>query len=136
MNAAATGSNIDMASVLAKIQSLEKEKQMMSATISSNNTKLARLQEGKKEEMKTLMNSTISKWLEGLETKDEGSKEQLKHGLQNLIEDGDDESGIWNVIACASNSWAANVNSIETLTNQVSSLIPPSSLQSLWLIRT
>jgi hypothetical protein len=46
------------------------------------------------------------------------AKDQLKTGLQHLINDGN-ESGVWNVIACASNSWIANVNSIEALTNEV-----------------
>jgi len=64
------------------------------------------------------MNSTISKWLEGLDTKDVAAKDQLKNSLQHLIDDGN-ESGVWNVIACASNSWIANVNSIEALTNEV-----------------
>jgi hypothetical protein len=80
--------------------------------------RLAKLQEGKKAEMEVLMNSTISKWLEGLDTKDVAAKDQLKNGLQHLIDDGN-ESGVWNVIACASNSWIANVNSIEALTNEV-----------------
>jgi hypothetical protein len=80
--------------------------------------RLAKLQEGKKAEMEILMNSTISKWLEGLDTKDVAAKDQLKNGLQHLIDDGN-ESGVWNVIACASNSWIANVNSIEALTNEV-----------------
>ena len=119
MSSAVAG-NIDMASVLAKIQSLEREKQAMAMTLESNNARLAKLQEGKKAEMETLMNSTISKWLEGLETKDVAAKDQLKNGLQHLINDGN-ESGIWNVIACASNSWIANVNSIEALTNEVNS---------------
>jgi hypothetical protein len=82
--------------------------------------RLAKLQEGKKAEMEVLMNSTISKWLEGLDTKDVAAKDQLKNGLQHLIDDGN-ESGVWNVIACASNSWIANVNSIEALTNEVNS---------------
>ena len=83
--------------------------------------RLAKLQEGKKAEMEVLMNSTISKWLEGLDTKDVAAKDQLKSGLQHLIDDGN-ESGVWNVIACASSSWIANVNSIEALTNEVLSI--------------
>ena len=114
------GSGIDMASVLAKIQSLEREKQTMSATLQANNTRLAKFQEGKKAEMEAVMNSTISKWLEGLDTKDDSAKQQLKSGLQTLINEGN-ESGVWNVIACASSNWASNVNSIESLTNEVNS---------------
>jgi hypothetical protein len=110
--------NVDMASVLAKIQALEREKSQLSASLVTRDARLAKLQEGKKAEMETLMNSTISKWLAGLDTKDVDAKDQLKSGLESLIEQGD-ESGVWNVIACASNSWVANVNSIENLTNEV-----------------
>ena len=115
-----SGSSIDMASVLAKIQTLEREKQTMAATLQANNTRLAKFQEGKKAEMEAVMNSTISKWLEGLDTKDDSAKQQLKNGLQTLINEGN-ESGVWNVIACASSNWASNVNSIESLTNEVNS---------------
>jgi hypothetical protein len=122
------GGTVDMASVLAKIQSLERDKQALSATIASRDgtiaskdVRLAKFQEGKSAEMETLMTSTISKWLEGLDTKDVAAKEQLKMGLDKLIKEGDDASGVWNVIACASHSWIANVNSIESLTNEVNS---------------
>lgn len=47
-----------------------------------------------------------------------GAKEQLKDGLNRLVQSGD-ESGVWNVIACASSSWVSNVNQIETLTTQL-----------------
>ena len=30
-----------------------------------------------------------------------------------------DESGVWNVIACASSNWVSNVNQIEELTTQL-----------------
>jgi hypothetical protein len=136
--------SVDMASVLAKIQSLEREKQQMTATLNASNAKLSKFQEGKKVEMESLMTTTISKWLEGLDTKvrciphlrtvlghisesltrdatqDVDAKDQLKTGLQHLIDDGN-ESGVWNVIACASSRWVDNVNSIETLTNEVNS---------------
>ena len=65
-----------------------------------------------------MMNSTITKWLENLETKDAAAKEQLKEGLNRLVQQGD-ESGVWNVIACASSNWVHNVNQIENLTHQL-----------------
>ena len=45
-------------------------------------------------------------------------QEQLKEGLNRLVQQGD-ESGVWNVIACASSNWVHNVNQIETLTHQL-----------------
>lgn len=69
-------------------------------------------------EMETMMNNTITKWLEQLDTKDQANKELLKQGLQKLASEGN-ESGVWEVVACASSNWAANVNQIESLTNEI-----------------
>ena len=110
--------SMDLASVLAKIQSLEKEKADMRAQLDMTTTKLSKLQESKRSEMEQMMNSTISKWLESLNTSDAAAKDQLKDGLNRLVQSGD-ESGVWNVIACASSSWVSNVNQIEQLTTQL-----------------
>ena len=109
---------MDFASILAKIQSLEKEKADMRAQLENVSGKLGKLQESKRVEMEQMMNSTITKWLENLETKDAAAKQQLKEGLNRLVQQGD-ESGVWNVIACASSNWIHNVNQIETLTHQL-----------------
>jgi hypothetical protein len=109
---------MDLASVLAKIQSLEKEKADMRAQLEATTSKLSKLQESKRAEMEQMMNSTISKWLENLSTTDAAAKDQLKDGLNRLVQSGD-ESGVWNVIACASSNWASNVNQIEQLTQQL-----------------
>lgn len=78
----------------------------------------AAVKESKRAEMEQMMNSTINKWLENLQTKDAAAKDQLKDGLNKLVQQGD-ESGVWNVIACASSNWVSNVNQIETLTQQL-----------------
>jgi vacuolar-type H+-ATPase subunit I/STV1 len=109
---------LDLASVLAKIQSLEKEKADMRAQLESTSARLSKLQESKRAEMEQMMNSTISKWLENLSTTDAAAKDQLKDGLNRLVQSGD-ESGVWNVIACASSNWISNVNQIEQLTQQL-----------------
>ena len=109
---------MDFASILAKIQSLEKEKADMRAQLENVSGKLSKLQESKRAEMEQMMNSTITKWLENLETKDAAAKLQLKEGLNRLVQQGD-ESGVWNVIACASSSWVHNVGQIEQLTSQL-----------------
>lgn len=120
MGMPAASASIDMASVLAKIQALEREKQELHSQLESTQTRLSKLQEGKKAEMEQLMNSTINKWLEQLETKDQASKDMLRAGLQKLVNDGN-ESGVWEVVACASSNWQNNVNQIEALTQEVNS---------------
>lgn len=109
---------MDFASILSKIQMLEKDKADMRAQLENAQARLSKLQESKRVEMEQMMNSTISKWLENLQTKDAAAKEQLKDGLNRLVQQGD-ESGVWNVIACASSNWVHNVNQIETLTSQL-----------------
>jgi hypothetical protein len=109
---------MDFASILAKIQSLEKEKADMRVHLEMVSGKLSKLQESKRAEMEQMMNSTITKWLENLDTKDAAAKQQLREGLNRLVQQGD-ESGVWNVIACASSNWIHNVNQIETLTTQL-----------------
>jgi hypothetical protein len=113
-----SSTGIDIASVLAKIQSLEKDKADMRSQLELVTGKLSKLQESKRAEMEQMMNSTVSKWLEKLNTSDAAAKDQLKEGLNRLVQSGD-ESGVWNVIACASSNWVSNVNQIETLTTQL-----------------
>lgn len=108
----------DVSSILARIKALEEEKKMMAEKLASNDAKYAKLQEAKKAEMEAMMNNTISKWLEALETPDEKSKELLKNGLTDLVSRAD-ENAVWNVIACASAGWAANVNRLEELQGQI-----------------
>jgi hypothetical protein len=116
--ASAAAPTMDFASILAKIQSLEKEKADMRVHLEMVSGKLSKLQESKRAEMEQMMNSTITKWLENLDTKDAAAKQQLREGLNRLVQQGD-ESGVWNVIACASSNWIHNVNQIETLTTQL-----------------
>lgn len=117
---AGQGATIDMASVLAKIQQLEREKNELAGTLQNTQARLGKLQEGKRAEMEAMMNNTITKWLDGLETRDTTAKEQLRNGLNKLVQDGN-ESGVWEVVACASAAHIASVNQIETLTNELNS---------------
>ena len=110
--------SLDVASVLSKIQQLEREKQEMRSQLDNTQARLGKLQEGKRAEMEDMMNNTISKWLEGLQTKDTTAKNQLKAGLDKLVKEGN-ESGVWEVVACASAVHLANVNHIESLTTEL-----------------
>jgi len=111
----------DLASILSKIQQLESENSRLNSEMKANQIKYGKLQDEKKKSMEELMNNTIQKWLDNLKDTDEASKAQLTAGLKSLVSDGH-ESGIWNVIACASSNWMANVNEIEKLTTEVNDL--------------
>jgi hypothetical protein len=76
--ASTTAPMMDLASILAKIQSLEKEKADMRAQLDVTSCKLSKLQESKRAEMEQMMNSTITKWLENLNTTDAAAKDRSR----------------------------------------------------------
>ena len=109
--------NIDMASVLAKLQQVEREKQQLTASLQNANGRLTKFQEAKRVEMEEIYNNVMAKWLQHLkETKASDGEviDTFNTGLVDLAKQGD-ENGVWNLIACASSNWAANVNEIEGL---------------------
>lgn len=112
------GATVDVASILAKVQQLEEANKLLQSQHAAANAQLSKFKEGKRAEMEALLNSTIAKWLEQLETKDAESKKSLEAGLKALAQDGN-ESGVWEVVACASSNWQTNVNEIENLRNKL-----------------
>lgn len=111
---AAVPDNVDLSSILTKLATLEKENRTMKS-------KFGKLQTEKIKEMNEMMNGVIQNWISHLSAADEASKEQLKAGLQSLVNEGN-ESGVWQVVACASANFQNSVLEIERLTNEVNSL--------------
>lgn len=109
---------LDMASVLSKIQSLEREKMELNQQLVQKDAKLDKLTENKRVEMHQMLETTISKFLEDLQTKDEKTKTDLKAGLNRLAQKGD-ETGVWEVVACASAAHVERVNELEKLRTEV-----------------
>ena len=120
VNAQEQQQGLDYNSVLEQIQSLQKQNADLQTQLITSNQHLSKFREGKSAEMKELMETTIAKYLEQLNSLDQGSKENLKNNLEQLAKEGN-ATGVWEVMACASSNWAANVNQIETLTQQVNS---------------
>jgi len=109
-----------MASVLGKIQALEQEKRDLHTQLMSQESKLQKLTESKRAEMQQMLEGTIGRFIQDLQTKDEKTKTDLKAGLERLASRGD-ESGVWEVMACASAAHAERVNELERLRNEVNS---------------
>lgn len=62
-------SQLDMRSILDRIQNLEKERASLKAELMSKDVKLEKLTESKRSEMQQVLDSVIKKWLESIETK-------------------------------------------------------------------
>ena len=118
INSSAHAGIIDMASVLSKIQSLEREKASLADQIVQRDVKLSKLTESKRLEMQQVLETTIARFLEDLKTKDDKTKEDLKAGLSRLAQRGD-ESGVWEVMACASAAHVERVTELEKLRTEV-----------------
>lgn len=117
---AAPGSQglVDVASILSKIQSLEQEKAELNQQLTMKDAKLDKLTESKRVEMQQLLETTISKFLEDLQMRDTKTKEDLRAGLERLAKRGD-ETGVWEVMACASSAHVARVTELESLRTEV-----------------
>ena len=68
--------------------------------------------------MQQLLEGTMSKFLQDLQTKDDKTKADLRAGLERLAQKGD-ESGVWEVMACASSAHVARVSELENLRTEV-----------------
>lgn len=114
----ANGVNFDMASVLAKLQQVEREKNELQAALNDSKHKLTKFQEEQSKKMLEQYESTIKGWLDQFKTQDEASKTQFANGLLDLAKRGE-MNGVFEIAACASSNWAANVNELETLRKRV-----------------
>ena len=76
---------LDMASVLSKIQLLEREKAELSHQILQKDNKLAKLTESKRAEMQQVLETTISKFLQDLQTKVKTLNPKLMYAVMMQI---------------------------------------------------
>lgn len=140
-----SGSTLDMASVLAKIQSLEKEKNDLESKLHSSTAALAKYREEKSVVINPYPNDIhLSTWnddvlmnlhaqgmkdryvkemkdfIEGLQLKDPEVKKSMHERMETLANQGN-ETGVWEILACASSNHRANVHQIEALNNELNS---------------
>jgi hypothetical protein len=111
----------DMTSILAKLQQLEKLNQKLEKDAVQKDERLGKLTESKKLEMQGVLQSSISKFIADLDTKDEQIKLDLTTSLQNIANKGQ-ESGVWEIMACASAGHALRVTELETLRTENNAL--------------
>jgi hypothetical protein len=111
---AAAPPQVDMSSILAKMQDLEQSNNKLLAAAAQKDERLEKLIEGKKQEMQQVLQTTIARFIADLETKDEKTKEDLTASLTSFANDGRD-TGVWEVMACASTAHVARVTELENL---------------------
>lgn len=112
----------DLASIMAQVANLEKQNQELQNNLQNKNNRLEKLTESKRTEMQNVLDNVITKWLDTVETQNPESKEQFKTGLNKLVDNTAEDSGIWQVVACASSAHMRTVNELEQMRTDYNAL--------------
>jgi hypothetical protein len=109
----------DLSSILAQVKGLEEEKVKLIQLLETERMRLKETQakaekmsEGKRTEMRQSLETVITNWLQDA-VKDEKIREEFKQGMDRLVETTADDSGVWQVVCCASNVHAQHMQEIE-----------------------
>ena len=129
--------NKDLASLLAHVETLQRQLTTKAAELQECQTREeaakaemkkleglnTRLTESKRESMKVELNERIQGWIKDMDAKQvpDSLKEEFLKGAENLANKGD-ENPVWKVVCCASAVHQNQVNTINTLTEQYNAL--------------
>ena len=109
----------DLSSILAQVKGLEEEKSKLIQLLETERVRLKesqaktdKMSEGKRIEMRQSLETVITNWLQDA-VKDEKIREEFKEGMNRLVETTADDSGVWQVVCCASNVHAQHLQEIE-----------------------
>ena len=92
------------------LQMLEAERER----VKEMQAKTDKMSEGKRNEMRQSLETVITNWLQDA-VQDEKIREEFKKGMGRLVEDTAEDSGVWQVVCCASNVHARRLQEIETM---------------------
>ena len=87
----------DLNSALSHVNSLESEKRQMQEYLASQNARIEKLTAGKKAEMKKQLEGMVDGWLNNIDLSDEKVKEEFVQGMQGIVNNTKEESGVWQV---------------------------------------
>lgn len=125
----------DLAALLAQVKALETDREKMHKALddaqkkyedekkrlSETQQKMGRLTEGKRQEMQGAFDNVIKKWLLD-SVQDPKLREEFETGVARLVENTEEESGVWQVVCCASNVHLRRLQELEQLKGEVETL--------------
>ena len=104
----------ELNSILSQVQNLQTDREKLMRELESARQKVEKLTEGKRVEMKQCLDTVIAKWLEE-SVDNESNRNSFKQGLERLVKDTAEDSGVWQVVVCASAAHARRATEIEKL---------------------
>jgi hypothetical protein len=111
----------DLSSILSQVKGLEEEKaklmQLLEAErerVREAQAKADRMSESKRVEMQRALDTVIMKWLEDT-VKEEKLRDEFKQGMDRLVKNTAEDSGVWQVVCQASNVHAQRLQELEQM---------------------
>ena len=121
---ASNGSNgtaQDLSSILSQVKGLEDEKTKLMKLLEEERdrvreaqAKADKMSEGKRQEMRQALDTVIMNWLKD-SVQDEKVREEFTKGMNRLVENTAEDSGVWQVVCCASNVHAKHLQQLEQM---------------------
>ena len=105
---------VELNSILTQVQTLQTDREKLMKELENAKQKVEKLTEGKRAEMKNSLDTVIAKWLDD-SVENEGVRTQFKEGMERLVKNTAEDSGVWQVVVCASAAHARRINEIESL---------------------
>jgi chromosome segregation ATPase len=110
----AASSKPELNSILSQVQNLQTDREKLMRELEFAKQKVEKLTEGKRVEMKQCLDTVIAKWLEE-SVENEANRTNFKQGLERLVKDTAEDSGVWQVVVCASAAHARRATEMEKL---------------------
>jgi ATP-dependent exoDNAse (exonuclease V) beta subunit len=111
----------DLSSILSQVKGLEEEKAKLLQLLETERERLKEAQakadkmsESKRVEMQQALDNVIMKWLEDT-VKEEKLREEFKQGMDRLVKNTAEDSGVWQVVCQASNVHAQRMQEFERI---------------------
>ena len=112
----------DLNAIFQQIQRLHDQNKNLQEQIQIKQDRIGRLEHKTQEEMNKHNVNEIDPWLEALPGLDPASREKVKKGLKDLIDLAAQDSGVWQVMCCASAAHQQSVTRLEQLQRETSEL--------------
>ena len=104
----------ELTSILSQVQNLQTDREKLMKELELAKQKVEKLTEGKRAEMKNALDTVVAKWLED-SVENESVRAQFKEGMERLVKNTAEDSGVWQVAVCASAAHAKKINELERL---------------------
>jgi chromosome segregation ATPase len=104
----------ELTSILSQVQNLQTDREKLMKELEVAKQKVEKLTEGKRAEMKNALDTVVARWLED-SVENETVRSQFKEGMERLVKQTAEDSGVWQVAVCASAAHAKKINEIERL---------------------